>query len=346
VTDPTRRLRIDDIARLAGVSPATVSRALSGSRKVGEQTRQNVLSVAARFDYQPNGLARNLRQGRAEVVGVIVSDIENPHFATTVRAIEDALYIRGKRVILCNTSEQPDKEAAYLQVMATEQVLGVLISPSDPASPGISRLLDRGIPVVAFDRLASDPRADGVIANNRGAAALATRHLMAGGRQRLGFISGRAGVQTADDRLAGYLEALGEAGREPHHASGHFSVEDGYAATRRLLEEVAGLDALLVANNQMTVGALKALRDHGVDVPTDIALVGFDDPAWASLIDPPLTTLAQPLREISQAVVDLLFERMDDQRAEPRRVVFEFELRVRQSSGNGIARGGDLEWRG
>lgn len=338
-------MRIDEVARLAGVSPATVSRVLSGSRKVGEETKQRVLAVVDRFDYQPNALGRNLRQGRAAVVGVVVSDIENPHFATAVRAIEDALYLRGKRVILCNTSEQPDKEAAYLQVMAIEHVLGVLISPSDPASPGISRLLDRGIPVVAFDRLVADPRADGVTADNRGAGALATRHLLGSGRSRVGFVAGLPGVLTADDRLAGYLDAVAEAGSQARNRAGQFTVEEGYAATRQLLQDFPRLDGLLVANNQMTIGALKALRDVGARVPDDVALVGFDDPAWAALVDPPLTTLAQPLREMSQSVVDLLFERMERRKLEPRRIVYEFELRVRRSCGAPARGGGGHTWR-
>lgn len=329
----SRRMRIDDVARLAGVSPATVSRVLTGSRRVGEEARQRVLSVVARFDYQPSGLARNLRQGRAEVVGVVVSDIENPHFATAVRAIEDAIYLRGKRVILCNTSEYPEKEAAYLQVMASEHVLGVLISPSDPESPEIGRLLDRGIPVVAFDRLAADPRADGVTADNRLAAAMATQHLLQAGRTRVGFVGGRPGVQTADDRLAGYLDAGAKAGLQSWHAAGQFTVADGYAATRQLIRDVPKLDGLVVANNQMTIGALEALRDERVVVPDDVALVAFDDPAWAALVDPPLTTLAQPLREMSQGIVDLLFERMERHRVQPRRLIYDFELRVRRSCG-------------
>lgn len=328
------RLRIDDVARMAGVSPATVSRVLSGSRRVTEDTRRRVLAVTSRFDYQPNRLAQNLRQGRAEMVGVVVSDIENPHFATMVRAVEDALYLRGKRVLLCNSSEDADKQASYLEVMAAERVLGVLISPSDPDGPEIERLLDLGIPIVAFDRAVSDPRADAVTADNVTAARLGTRLLIDAGHRRIGFVTGIAGVQTGEERLAGFRSAMQEAGLEGEVADGHFTVDGGRAAIESLLERRPRLTALVVGNNQMTLGALDALRERKLAIPGDVALVAFDDPAWASLTEPPLTTLAQPLRQMAGAAVELLFERMEKRRSQPARLVFDFELRVRRSSGS------------
>jgi LacI family transcriptional regulator len=313
MTAPTARLRIGDVAKLAGVSPATVSRVLSGSQTVSPESRERVLSVVSRFDYQPSRLARNLRQGRAEVVGVVVSDIENPHFASMVRAIEDALYRRGKRVLLCNTSEDAAKQASYLEVMAAERVLG--------------------IPVVAFDRTVSDPRADSVTAGNVEAARQAVRLLADRGHRRIGFVSGRAGVQTGDDRLAGYRAEARAARIEERVAGGEFSLEGGRAATAELLAARPRPTALLIANNQMSLGALELLRERGLAIPGDIAVVAFDDPPWANLIDPPLTALAQPLRQMADAAVDLLFERMAACRRQPAHLVFEFELRVRRSCG-------------
>ncbi len=333
MTSPSGRLRIDDVARLAGVSPATVSRVLNGSPSVSEENRQRVLAIVSRFDYQPNRLAKNLREGRAGVVGVVVSDIENPHFATLVRAIEDALYERGKRVLLCNTSEDAAKQGSYLDVMAAERVSGVLISPSDPEGPEIGRLIDMGIPVVAFDRHVSDPRGDAVTADNFGAARQAARLLIEAGHRRVGFVSGRPDVQTGDDRLSGYRAEMAEHGLDERVAMGGFTIEGGRAATEHLLDQEPTITALVVGNNLMTLGALQALRERGAAIPDDVALVAFDDPAWASLIDPPLTVLAQPLREMASAAVDLLFERMSSARTQPARPVFQFELRVRRSCG-------------
>ncbi len=333
MNSPGGRLRIGDVARLAGVSPATVSRVLTGSQPVSEDTRQRVLEVVSRFDYQPSRLAKNLRQGRAETVGVVVSDIENPHFATMVRAIEDELYRRGKRVLLCNTSEDAAKQASYLDVMAAERVLGVLISPSDPDGAEISRLIDLGIPVVAFDRHVNDPRADAVTADNVEAARIACRLLIGAGHRRIGFVAGRADVQTGDDRMAGYRMEMAANGLEERAAAGGFTVEGGCAATEILLRQEPRITALVVSNNQMTLGAIQCLRERGLAIPGDVAVVAFDDPAWASLIDPPLTTLAQPLRQMAAAAVELLFERMSDGRLQPVRPVFQLELRVRRSCG-------------
>lgn len=328
-------MRIADIARLAGVSPATASRVLNGATTVRQDSRERVIRIAGRFGYQANQLARNLRHGRADVVGVLVSDIENPHFAAMVRAIEDALYLRGKRVLLCNTSEDAEKQAAYLDVMAAERVSGVLISPSDPEGPEIARLLDLGIPVVAFDRAVTDPRADAITADNAEAAARAVDLLAAAGHTRIGLIGGRAGVQTGDERLLGYRRAMAEHSLEAVDSPGGFTVEGGRSATGRLVDGRTGLTALVIGNNQMTIGALQALRERGLRVPDDLALVAFDDPAWASLIEPPLTVLAQPVREMSTAAVDVLFDRLENVRSQPQRLVFTFDLRFRRSCGTG-----------
>jgi LacI family transcriptional regulator len=329
-----KRLRIGDVARLAGVSNATVSRVLSGSPRVRPEARERVLAVATRFGYQPSQLARHLRKGRTDVVGVVVSDIENPHFASLVRAIEDAVYRRGRRVLLCNTSEDAAKEGSYLQVLAAERVLGVLLSPSDERGQEIGKLLDLGIPVVAFDRSVTDPRADSVTVDNRGAAERATQLLIGLGHRRIGFVGGLPGVQTADERLAGYLCALSAAGLEPVVRQGDFSLEGGRRATAELIVERPPLTALLVGNNLMTLGALDVLREGRVRVPDDVALAAFDDPPWARLIDPPLTTLAQPLRTMADTAVSLLFERIADPRRQPVHPRYDLELRIRRSSGD------------
>ncbi|MEW6637580.1 MAG: LacI family DNA-binding transcriptional regulator, partial [Actinomycetota bacterium] len=148
-----------DVADRAGVSPATVSRVLNGAATVRPEYRERVLAAIEELGYRPNRLASNLRRRKAETIGVVVSDIENPHFTQMVRAVEDAAYRRGYRVLLCNTDEEPEKQRSYLEVLADERVLGVILSPSDPRGAEISRLLDLGIPVVTFDRTVEDPRA-------------------------------------------------------------------------------------------------------------------------------------------------------------------------------------------
>jgi DNA-binding LacI/PurR family transcriptional regulator len=332
MTALSRRPHIGDIAKLAGVSPATVSRVMSGVRPVSEEFRERVLAAAKLFEYQPSQLARNLRRGQTDFVGVIVSDIENPHFATMVRAIEAALYARGKRVLLCNSAEDSDKQASYLDVMAAERVMGVVISPTAGGDSAVTRLMDLGIPTVAFDRPLSDPRADTVTVNNTAAVALGTQLLIDAGRSQIGFVGGRPDVWTADQRLEGYRATMEHACINATHEAGDFTVEGGRIATDVLLQGHPELDGLVVANDQMTVGALQAIRARSRQVPSEIALVAFDDPPWASLVDPPLTTLAQPLWEMAGAAVDRLFDRMNDRQTPVQHIVLECQLRVRSSA--------------
>jgi LacI family transcriptional regulator len=329
-------VRIGDVAERAGVSPATVSRVLNGVESVRFEYRERVLRAVEELGYRPNRLASNLRRQKAEMIGVVVSDIENPHFAEMVRAVEDAAYCRGYRVLLCNTDEDSEKQSAYLEELAAERVCGVLISPSDPSGEEISRLMDLGIPVIALERAVEDPRADAVVADDVGGVRMATEFLIRAGHYRIGFMSG---PQTSVERRLGYEAAMREFGLEPRQASGGYGILGSRATTGALLEE-GDVTALIVADNLMATGALEALRARGVRVPEEIALLAVDDPFWARLVEPPLTTLAQPVREMAGCAVRLLLERIAGDRERPRRVVFEFGLRVRGSCGTAISREG------
>jgi LacI family transcriptional regulator len=329
-SDGGRQVSMREVALRAGVSQATVSRVLTGAAPVRDAHRERVLAAVAELGYRPNRLARNLRRQRADMIGVVVSDIENPHFTEMVRAVEDAAYRKGFRVLLCNTDESADKQRAYLEVLAQERPLGVILAPTDPAGAEIGALLDHGIPVVAFDRVVDDARADAVIANNVDAARRATRHLIRAGHRRIGFVGGREDVETGAERLAGYREALD--GLEPLVAGGDFRIEGGEKATAALLAHEP--TALVIANNLMTIGALRALRAADRAVPSGVALVAIDDPFWAELTEPPLTTLAQPVRRMADEAVRLLLGRIGRaRRRAPKRTVYEFELRVRRSCG-------------
>ncbi|HEU0113738.1 MAG TPA: LacI family DNA-binding transcriptional regulator, partial [Thermomicrobiales bacterium] len=319
---------IKTVAERAGVSPATVSRVLSGLPGVRPDRRERVLRAVAELDYRPNRLAANLRRQTTQAIGVVVSDIENPHFTQMVRAVEDAAFGRGCRVLLCNTDETPDKQRAYLEMLAGERVQGVILAPSDPAGAEIGRLLDLGIPLVAFDRIVEDGRADAVIIDNAEAGRRAAAHLLALGHRRIGFVGGRPEIQTGGDRVAGYERAMTAAGLEPLVADGAFRLDGGRRAAGALLD-AGGVTALIVANNLMTVGALQAIRERGLRVPDELALVAVDDPFWAELTDPPLTALAQPVRRMAESAVRLLFERIADVRSAPRCLVFDVELKIR-----------------
>ncbi|MGH2617416.1 MAG: LacI family DNA-binding transcriptional regulator [Thermomicrobiales bacterium] len=328
--------KLKQVAERAGVSPATVSRVLSGAPSVTPPYRERVLRAAMELDYRPNRLASNLRRQKSATIGVVVSDIENPHFTEMVRTVEAAAFGRGFRVLLCNTDETVEKQRAYLEVLAEEQVAGVILVPSDPDGEGIARLLTMGVPLVAFDRMLADPRADAAIIANVGGARRATEYLLAAGHERIGFVGGRVDIQTGAERLAGYESAMAARGLRPRSAAGAFRIEGGLAATEALLSEDGAITALVVANNLMTIGALRALRARGLRVPNDVGLVAIDDPFWAELVDPPLTTLAQLVQRMAESAVELLFERItggDRNQTQTKCLVFSFELRRRGSCG-------------
>ncbi len=322
-----------DVAQRASVSVATVSRVLNGNDSVGADGRARVLAAVEELGYRPNRLARNLRRQTVEMIGVVVSDIENPHFTQMVRAVEDVAFGRGYRLLLCNTDEQADKQRAYLDMLAGERVSGVILAPSDPGGPEIGELLDLGIPLVAVDRQVADSRADSVVSDGRGAARTATEQLIAAGRRRIAFLGGTRGVETAETRRSGYEAAMEQAGLPLREVDGGFRIERSREAMAALLEDDAGLDGLVIANNLMAIGALKALTGDGRRVPEDIAVISLDDPFWAELVRPSLTVLAQPVRAMAETSMTLLLERIGGDTQPPRHERFPFELRVRGSCG-------------
>jgi LacI family transcriptional regulator len=330
--DPDR-ITIAAVARRAGVSAATVSRVLNDDPRVGLHYRHQVQQAVHELGYRPNRIARSLRKRHSATVGVIVSDIGNPHFSEAVRAIEDHAYAHGHTVLVCNTDETSAKQRAYLEAMIDERVRGVILSPSDPTDPTIGRLVDIGIAVVAFDREVADPRADAVVVDNVTGARAATCHLIDAGHTRIAFVGGRPDVETGAERLDGYEFAMRAALLAPRSVNGSFRTDIAREAVAQLLASRERPTAFIVANNLMTLGVVQALRDARISVPADIALVAFDDPPWAALMDPPLTVVAQPVRQMATDAMDLLLDRVGGRRTEPRRIVHDVELVVRESCG-------------
>jgi DNA-binding LacI/PurR family transcriptional regulator len=218
-------------------------------------------------------------------------------------------------------------------MLADERVLGVIVSPADHKGTGAAALLDIGIPLVCFDRKIDDPRADAVVGDNVEGLRRATEHLLWLGHTRIAYLGGRLDVETGAERLQGYTETMRGAGQIPFALDGGFRVDAAKTATARLLRTSPRPTALVVANNLMTLGALHAVRAARVSIPDELALVAVDDPPWAALIEPPLTTLAQPVRLMADTAMSLMLERIEGARTQARTVVFPLELRVRASCG-------------
>ncbi|MFY1633822.1 LacI family DNA-binding transcriptional regulator [Solwaraspora sp. WMMB335] len=325
---------IYDVARQAEVSPATVSRVVNGHANVDPALAERVRRAMRELDYRPNAVARNLRRSRTTLWAVVISDIGNPFFTAVVRGVEDIAQRAGYSVVLCNTDEDPAKEARYLNAVLAEQVAGVIIAPSGPAA-GLDRLTDARVPMVVIDRQLHGGRVDTVLVDNEHGAQLATAHLVESGYQRIACITGRRGVYTASSRLTGYRRALADAGR-PYEEDlvryADFRSDGGYRAMADLLRLATPPDALFVANNLMTVGAVECLVDNGVKVPTEMGVVGFDELPWAHLVRPALTTVTQPTYQLGESAARLLTERIAAPDRAAATVTLPTKLQIRESS--------------
>jgi len=322
-----------EVAALAGVSAATVSRVLSGAAAVREDHRRRVLDAVRQTGYRPNRIAQNLRRQRAETIGVVVPDIANPHFNEAVSVFEQLAFSEGYRLFLCSTDETVEKQRAYLQALADERALGVIVAPADSRGSGLTPLFQLDIPVVVFDRWVHDERADIVLCDNTDATRKATEHLLWLGHERIAYVGGRLDLETGAERLEGYTATMRAAGQTPFAVDGGFRSDLAQRETEALLAVPNRPTALVVGNNLMTLGALRAIRAAGVKIPHELAVVAIDDPSWAALVDPPLTVVAQPVEQMAETAMGLLLERLHGGRGESIRSVLPLELRVRASCG-------------
>ncbi len=324
---------IQEVARHAGVSTATVSRVLNNHGTVNPELVRRVRAAVEALAYQRNAVARNLRRSQTSLWAVIVSDVANPFFTAMVRGLEDVAQQRGCSVVLCNSDENPGKEADYIAVAAAERMAGVVISAAS-ADTDVTPLLDLRIPVVAVDRRLHGTEVDTVLVDNQQGAEAATGHLVDMGYQRIACITGPPRAMTASERLKGYKRALRRRGRDVlpglvRHAD--FRERGGYDAMRSLLADSA-VDAVFVTNNLMTVGALKYLVTHGIRVPRDIGMVGFDEIPWADLIHPSLSTVAQPTYDMGRIAGQLLAAHSAAPDKRPETVILRTSLTIRASS--------------
>ncbi|MGC4943949.1 LacI family DNA-binding transcriptional regulator [Kribbella sp. DT2] len=328
---------ISDVAALAGVSTATVSRALNGKATVDPDLAARVRKAAGELGYQPNGPARNLRRQEAAVVALIISDVENPFFTAIARGVEDVAHEVGYSVVLCNSDEDASKESRYIDIAIQERVAGVILSPTGTTS-SVDKLAARGTAFVAVDRPLPQQDSDVVLVDTRLAARQATEHLIAQGYQRIGCITGPSGVRTADDRLAGYRDALKAAKRRSSTKlvrRTEYKAAGAHKAAQDVLSQEEPPDALLVANSAMAVGVLQALQEKGVRPGRDVGMVAFDDAPWAALVDPPLSVVAQPAYEIGTVAARLLLARITDSTRPPTTTTLGARLIERGSSHRG-----------
>ena len=306
---------LQEVARRAKVSIATVSRVLNKSKKVVPETRAIVEQALRDLEYRPSRVARRLRMkdGRAHLVGLIIPDIQNPFYAEIARGVEDAAYAAEYALLLCNSDESSEKEQFYLDVMRSESVDGVVLPPFDETDAAVAAIMKTGMPVVCVDRSLSKEKTDLVEVDNYRGAFEAVTHLIERGHKSIGLIEGRIQVSTNRERRRGYLDALAEAGipiRKDLMREGDFRQESGRLLAGQLLDLKRPPTALFALNNLMTIGALGAIHQRSLKVPDDIAIVGFDDLPFAEALNPPLTVVRQPAYEVGRQAMELLLKRI------------------------------------
>jgi len=327
---------VKEVAAHAGVSTATVSRALSGSASVREPLRSRVLEAARSLAYLPNRAARDLRVRSSRAVGVLIPDIENPFFTSVVCGIEDLLRKTDYSLLLANYNEDPDQEARRLELFRAEGVRGLIFAASRAPSGLYAELGKAGIALVAVSRVIPRLRVDQVTLANREGAHAATAHLIRLGHPRIALINGPLVFATARGRQSGYEEALQEAGLPLDdtlvvHCA--FNQAAGYSAMHRLLGSASPPAAVFAGSNLLTLGALQAIHERGLDIPGEIAIVGFDDMPWAISLRPPLTAVAQPAFDVGRTAAELVLARIREPSLPRRQVVLETRLVIRSSCG-------------
>jgi LacI family transcriptional regulator len=309
---PTR----NDVARLAGTSPAVVSYVVNdGPRPVAAETRQRVLAAIEQLGYRPNGIARSLRGNRSNVIGLLVPDNSNPFFAELARAIEVSAYDEGYTVLLANAVGDDAREVRYARTMVEQRVDGLVLSSAGHSAEVVRELTDARVPLVLVDRQIPGIGAAVLAVDNEGGGYTATRHLIeVHGHTRIACLAGPGDLAPSADRHRGWARALGEAGLpagDELFVRSRFDRAGGYHAVRELLARGgAPFSALFACTDQQAIGTLRALAEAGLSVPDDVAIVGFDGIPEGAYTNPPLSTVRQPIAALGARAVELLLQNM------------------------------------
>lgn len=325
---------IHEVAKRAGVAPITVSRVVNNNGYVSAETRQRVEAAIQELAYIPNSLGPSLRSKRTQTLALVLSDITNPFWTAVARGVEDAANLRGYHIIIGNTDESPEKEEQYLTFLMKKQVDGFLVVPVSSHSQ--KALQRRRIPFVMLDRKIPDNQSDSVRGDSVNGAYKLTKHLLELGHREIAIITGRKDISTAYERVEGALLAFKEAGlsERPQTYWGDYVQETGYLYTKQVLDTRPRPTAIFATNNFLAIGAMRALREADIQVPTDMSVVVFDDLPTAITIDPFFTAAAQPAYEMGKQAAELLITRLAKEGPEgTQEIVLPVEIIVRKSSG-------------
>jgi len=312
-----RRISIKDIARRAGVSHSTVSRALRGSPLVNPRTAERIRRLAARMGYVPNAAARSLATARTGIVGLVITTLADPFLAEIVRGVEEVALEAGYRLFLATSNADPERELAAVRALAESRVEGVIVASSRVGELYLPHLEALRVPIVLINHQREAPLIYSVASDSYQGAVLAVSYLVRLGHTRIAYIAGPPLARSNRARLAGYRDALAAAGIAPEPAwivEGNGRPEAGEWGIRRLLEAPQRPTAVFCYNDMTAIGALRAARVAGLRVPEDLSIIGFDDILFAAYTEPPLTTIAQPKYEMGRTAMGMLLQLLQGER--------------------------------
>lgn len=330
------RITIREIAELAGVSIATVSRVVNGRDDVSEETREIVQRIVREHGYSANRSARGLSAGRTGFIGVTVPLLNPPYFSSILSGVAEALDELDMRIVLCPTLHEHDREVTLLERLMHGTTDGALLILPEESNEELEVLVNHGYRFVVVDPLQRlDEKIPGVSAANPAGADEAMKHLLGLGHRKIGAITGPASWFATAERRRGYHAGLAAAGIMPvpeYEVESDFQIEGGVVAAGRLLDLPDRPTAIFAFNDNLGIGAMQAARARGLRIPEDLSIVGFDDTELASIVSPPLTTVRQPLEEMGRMAVSLLMRALESQRFEALHVELATRLVVRGST--------------
>ncbi len=326
---------IYDVASKAGVSIATVSKVINGTGRISEKTRKHVLNVMEELKYQPSMVASALSGKNTYTIGLTLPDLANPYFAEIARAVEDRGRELGFHVLICSTDNDPEKEDKYFSVLMQKRVDGIVIASRTKKDTYLKSMVKDHIPLTMIAREMPSFAVPAVMVDDYLGGYQAGSHLTAQGHRRIAVMAEDLNDTSSRERMRGCKQAMLDEGLTQEcglEAVGGFTVESGKAAMHELLGSEEPPTAVFACNDILAIGAIQAARERGMRVPEDLSVVGFDNTILASIIDPPLTTVAQPIQEIGKQAVDLLLQEIRGEQVPRQRVVLMPDLVVRGST--------------
>ncbi len=324
---------IQDVARHAGVAPSTVSNVLTGRKFVQPQLKETVLAAIEKMNYKPNFVASSLRKGRTSSVGVIVPDITNPFFSDFVQQVGSIAMQEGMQLLLMNSNELSVSQADLIDTLVARQVDGMIVFLSDENIASGGHSLIRSAPTVLVDRGAELPDFDTVSIDNAGATYAGTWHLIGMGHREITFVATRDSLAHMTQRVDGYRRAMAEAGLGEHAnvLYAGVSIEECRHSLQEQVFSRKPPTALFASAYIATLGAIKAARQTGLEIPRDVSLLGFDDSDWMSVLKPTISTVAQPIEAMVETAWRLLMQRIDEPERPVSHIAHKTQMRVRES---------------